>query len=202
MNPIRRASIAAAVLLPLLTGTALAQQDVKPNTMPAPKKVVPKAEQQAEIRSKTTAALEKFYTTEPRIKTEVAAAPGYAVFTTYGLSFMFGGAGGKGLVHDNATKKEIFMDLAQASAGVQIGASESDMLVIFANKKAMTDFVEKGWTAGAGGGGTMGAAGKTAGGTTGQKVGSESMVYTITKTGLQAGGAVEGTKVWKDKKLN
>jgi len=201
MNPIRRASIAAAVLLPMLTGAALAQ-DVKPNTMPPPKKVVPKAEQQAEIRSKTTAALEKFYSTEPKIKGEVAAAPGYAVFTTYGLSFMLGGAGGKGLVHDNATKKEVFMDLAQASAGVQIGASESDMLVIFANKKAMTDFVEKGWTAGAGGGGTMGAAGKTAGGTTGQKMGSESMVYTITKNGLQAGGAVEGTKVWKDKALN
>jgi lipid-binding SYLF domain-containing protein len=201
MNPIRRASIAAAVLLPMLTGAALAQ-DVKPNTMPPPKKVVPKAEQQAEIRSKTTAALEKFYSTEPKIKGEVAAAPGYAVFTTYGLSFMLGGAGGKGLVHDNATKKETFMDLAQASAGVQIGASESDMLVIFANKKAMTDFVEKGWTAGAGGGGAMGAAGKTAGGTTGQKMGSESMVYTITKNGLQAGGAVEGTKVWKDKKLN
>jgi len=201
MNPIRRASIVAALLLPLATGTVLAQ-DVKPNTMPPPKKVVPKAEQQAEIRSKTTAALEKFYTTDPKIKGEVAAAPGYAVFTTYGLSFMLGGAGGKGLVHDNATKKEVFMDLAQASAGVQIGASESDMLVIFANKKAMTDFVEKGWTAGAGGGGTMGAAGKTAGGTTGQKMGSESMVYTITKNGLQAGGAVEGTKVWKDKALN
>jgi lipid-binding SYLF domain-containing protein len=201
MNPIRRASIVAALLLPLATGTVLAQ-DVKPNTMPPPKKVVPKAEQQAEIRSKTTAALEKFYTTDPKIKGEVAAAPGYAVFTTYGLSFMLGGAGGKGLVHDNATKKETFMDLAQASAGVQIGASESDMLVIFPNKKAMTDFVEKGWTAGAGGGGSMGAAGKTAGGTTGQKMGSESMVYTITKNGLQAGGAVEGTKVWKDKALN
>jgi lipid-binding SYLF domain-containing protein len=201
MNSIRRACLAAAVLLPLAAGTALAQ-DVQPNTMPRPKKVVPKAEQQAEIRSKTTAALEKFYTTDPKIKTEVASAPGYAVFTTYGLSFMLGGAGGKGLVRDNATTKEVFMELAQASAGVQIGASESDMLVIFPTKKAMSDFIDKGWTAGAGGGGTMGAAGKTAGGTTGQKLGSESMVYTITKNGLQAGAALEGTKVWKDKALN
>lgn len=201
MNSIRRICLAAAVLLPLATGTALAQ-DVQPNAMPRPKKVVPKGEQQAEIRSKTTAALEKFYTTDPKIKAEVASAPGYAVFTTYGLSFMLGGAGGKGLVRDNATKKEVFMELAQASAGVQIGASESDMLVIFPTKKAMSDFIEKGWTAGAGGGGTMGAAGKTAGGTTGQKLGSESMVYTITKNGLQAGAALEGTKVWKDKALN
>jgi hypothetical protein len=201
MHPIRRASIAAALLLPLVTGAALAQE-VKPNTLPPPKKEASKADQQAEIRTKTAAALERFYTNEPKIKAEVAGTPGYAVFTTYGLSFMLGGAGGKGLVHDNATKKEVFMDLAQASAGVQIGAAESDMLVIFPNKKAMTDFVEKGWTAGAGGGGSMGAAGKTAGGTTGQKMGSEAMVYTITKNGLQAGGAVEGTKVWKDKKLN
>ena len=203
MTPIRRAAAAAALLLPLVAAPAAAQQsDIAQNPAPKPAKQVPKAEQQAEIRKAAQDALAKFEATEPKIKGEIAAAPGYAVFTTYGLSFMIGGAGGKGLVHDAATKKDTFMQMAQASAGVQIGAAESQTLIVFKSKKAMDAFVSKGWTAEAGGGGSAGAAGKSAGGTTGQMIGAESMVYTITKTGLQAGGAVAGTKFWKDKALN
>ena len=201
MTSIRHLAVAAAMLLPLAAGPALAQPDYKPNTMPAPAKKVPKAEQQAEIRKSAAAALEKFYAAESKIKSEVAAAPGYAVFTTYGLSFLVGGAGGKGLVHDKATGKDTFMSMAQASAGVQIGAAESDMLLVFSNKKAMTDFVQKGWTVGVGGGGSAGAAGKSVGGSMTQQSG-DTVVYTITKNGLQAGGAAAGTKFWRDKALN
>ncbi|WP_169072063.1 hypothetical protein [Candidatus Accumulibacter contiguus] len=81
----------AAVSLSFVTGSAIAQDN--------------KASKQAEIRNVTQASLEKFYKAEPKIKGEVSKAPGYAVFTTYGLSFLVGGAGGKGLVHDRTTKK-------------------------------------------------------------------------------------------------
>ena len=190
MNPIRRSTL-AALLLAATAGTAHAATDAKT-----------KSSRQAEIRTAAQAALDKFYKAEPKIRGEVAAAPGYAVFTTYGLSFMIGGAGGTGLVHDRATKKDTFMNMAQASAGVQIGAAESETLIVFKSKQAMTDFVQKGWTAGVGGGGSAGAAGKSAGGSTGQKLGTDSAVYTIKKIGLQAGGAVEGTKFWKNADLN
>jgi lipid-binding SYLF domain-containing protein len=159
-----------------------------------------KEKKQAEVRTKADATLADFYKAQPALKAEVGKAPGYAVFTTYGLSFLVGGAGGKGLVHDGKSKKNTYMDLGQASAGLQIGAQEARYLFVFKDAKAMQSFIDSGWEAGAEGG--AGAkAGKTGGGGTGGQF-TGGRVYSLTKTGFQAGGAVAGTKVWKDKELN
>jgi lipid-binding SYLF domain-containing protein len=158
-----------------------------------------KAKKQAEVRAKAEQTLADFYKANPKLKAEVGKAPGYAVFTTYGLSFLIGGAGGKGLVHDNKTKKATYMDLGQASAGLQLGAQESRYLFVFKDAASMQRFIDSGWEAGAEGGAGAGA-GKGMGGTGGQFTGGN--VYSLTKTGFQAGGAVAGTKVWKDKELN
>jgi len=179
---------AAAVSLSLAAGTALAQSE--------------KAKKQAEIRKVTAASLEKFYKADPKLREEVAKAPGYAVFTTYGLSFIIGGQGGKGLAHNNATKKDTYMDLARASAGFQAGAAESEMLFIFKSPKALQSFIDKGWDAGGGGQMSAGAAGKGVGAGGGEQAVADATYYTLTKNGLQAGIQVEGTKVWKDKDLN
>jgi lipid-binding SYLF domain-containing protein len=178
----------ATLIVSLATGSALAQTE--------------KAKKQAEIKKVTATSLEKFYKADPKLKGEVAKAPGYAIFTTYGISFLVGGAGGKGLVHDNKTKKDTYMEMAQASAGLQVGASESETLIVFKSVKAMGEFVNKGWEFGAGGGATAGAAGKTGGSGGGENVIADGLYYTLTKNGLQAGGAVAGTKFWKDKELN
>jgi lipid-binding SYLF domain-containing protein len=161
-----------------------------------------KAAKQAEVKAKAAATLADFYKAEPKLKGEVANAPGYAVFTTYGLSFLLGGAGGKGIAHDNKTKKDVYMDLAQASAGVQIGASDTRYLFVFKDAKSLAEFIEKGWDAsagaaiGAGTGKESATAGAGAGAFTGGKM------YVLTKAGLQMGAAVAGTKAWKDKELN
>ena len=175
-----------AVILSFAAGNALGQDD--------------KAKKQAEIRKATQASLQKFYKEKPELKGEVAKAAGYAVFTTYGLSFFVGGTGGKGIAHDNKTKKEAFMHLAQATAGAQIGIAQSETLFVFPTQNAFDDFVNKGWEAGGGGAVQAGAAGKsvgTAGGGT-----TDVVYYTLTKNGLQVGVALAGTKVWKDGDLN
>lgn len=180
---------AAVVSLALVSGSALAQSD--------------KAKKQAEIRKAAQTTLADFYKADPKIKNEVAKAPGYAVFTTYGLSFLIGGAGGSGLVHDSKTKKDTFMNLGQASAGVQIGASDTRYLFVFKDAKSMQSFIDSGWEASAGGGAGAGAGSAGSAnlpGTGGEFTGGT--MYQLTKTGLQAGGAVAGTKVWKDKDLN
>jgi lipid-binding SYLF domain-containing protein len=179
---------AGALMLSLAAGTAFAQSE--------------KAKKQAEVRKVAQSSLERFYKAESKLKAEVDKAPGYAVFTSYGFTFLLGGSGGKGIVHNAKTKTDTFMDMAQVSAGLQIGGGEYETLIVFKTAKAMEDFVNKGWEFAGGGGAGAGAAGKTVGGVSGEQVINDALYYTLTKNGLQAGGAVAGTKYWKDKELN
>jgi len=163
-----------------------------------------KAAKQAEIRKSTQNTLQRFYKENPALKGEVSKAPGYAVFTTYGLSFIVGGAGGSGLAHSTKSGRDTFMNMAQASVGVQIGAAQSETLIIFKSPKALSQFVNKGWEFGGGGAVEAGAGGKSVGvpGGGGENVIADALYYTLTKNGLQAGGAVAGTKFWKSEDLN
>jgi lipid-binding SYLF domain-containing protein len=178
--------IAATLSLSLIGGSALAETD--------------KVAKQAEIRKVAQESIERFYKADPKLEAAVTKAPGYAVFTTYGLSFLVGGAGGKGLAHDNTTQKDTFMSMAKGSAGAQIGISESETLIIFHSAKTMKKFVDSGWTFGAGGAAQAGAGGKSAGKSGGGMY--ETSYYTLTKNGLDVGLAAEGAKFWKDKELN
>lgn len=161
-----------------------------------------KAKKQAEIRSNVKTSLNSFYKADPKLKAEVAKAAGYGVFGTYGLSFLVGGAGGTGLVHSNKTKKDTFMSMAQASAGLQVGASETNYLFIFKDAASMQRFIDSGWEAGASASAGAGTGEKTVEAGAGAGAFTGGKLYTLTKTGLQAGGAVAGTKVWEDRDLN
>ena len=94
------------------------------------------------------------------------------------------------------------MEMAQANIGAQVGASESETLIIFQTTKGMHEFIAKGWEFGGGGGIGAGAAGKTIGGQSGGNAIPHAKYYTLTKNGLQIGGAVAGTKFWRDSALN
>jgi lipid-binding SYLF domain-containing protein len=157
---------------------------------------------QAKIKAATQTSLQKFYKAQPRIKGEVEGAPGYAIFTTYGASFGFGGSGGGGVAYDKLANKDTFMRMAQASAGLQVGLAQKDLLIVFKSQKAMQDFVDKGWDFGGEGNISAGVAGHTAGGGAGVKEINDATTYTLTKNGLDVGAGLAGTKFWKDKELN
>jgi lipid-binding SYLF domain-containing protein len=125
------------VILSLAAGNALAQDD--------------KAKKQAEIKKVTQTSLQKFYKAKPELKGEVEKAPGYAVFTTYGLSFLIGGAGGKGIAHDNKTKKNTYMSSSRMGTGPGAGKQRVFQVFVFKTKSAMDQFVTKGWEASGGG---------------------------------------------------
>ena len=184
---IRRLLGVALLALPLLPGAAFAAD---------------KAAEQAEVVKKTQATLERFYKAKPELKAAVAKAPGYGVFTTYGFSFIIGGEGGAGVVHDNKSKHNTYMKVGGASAGLQLGASQTEVLMIFKTAARMTKFIESGWEAGGSATASAGASGATAGGGREATTKDDTETYTLTKNGLEAGLAVGGSKFWKDKDLN
>jgi len=161
-----------------------------------------KAAKRAEVHKKTEAALERFYKAKPELKEAAAKAPGYGIFTTYGFSFVIGGAGGAGIVHDNKTKHDTYMNVGGASAGLQLGASQTEVLIVFKTAAAMNNFVTKGWTAGGSATASAGAGSATAGGGKGETEMGDAAVYTMTKNGLEVGLAAGASKFWKDKDLN
>jgi lipid-binding SYLF domain-containing protein len=106
------------------------------------------------------------------------------------------------VVHDNKTKHNTYMKVGGASAGLQLGAAQTEVLFIFKSAAAMNKFIESGWAGGASATASAGASGATAGGGREAAAGDAAEVYTLTKTGLEAGLAVGGSKFWKDKDLN
>jgi len=190
MKPIRHLGIVSIAVLALVVAAC------------ATTSTEDKGNKQAEVHQATQKSLPKFYQADPQLQTAVTSSPGYAVFTTYGVSFIVGGAGGKGLVHNNQTGTDTFMDEAQASAGAQIGAAETDTLIIFKTTEAMQKFIDKGWVAGAGAVAQAGAKGESSGPGQGENVIADAKYYTLTPNGLQAGVAVAGTKYWKSAQLN
>ena len=177
-----------AFAMSLLAGGAFAAED--------------KATKQAEVQKKTQEALERFYKAKPELKDAVAKAPGYGIFTTYGFSFGLGGSGGSGIVHDNKTKHITYMSVGGASAGLQLGASQTEVLMIFKTAEQMNNFIENGWEAGGSATASAGASGATAGGGRSATTKDDAETYTMTKNGLEAGLAVGTAKFWKDKDLN
>jgi lipid-binding SYLF domain-containing protein len=161
-----------------------------------------KAAKQAEVLKSTQASMERFYKEKPDLKAAVAKAPGYGIFTTYGVSFLIGGSGGTGVVHDNKTRKATYMKVGGASAGLQLGAAQTELLIVFKTAAAMNKFIESGWEAAGGVTASAGASGATAGGGKGSSAMEDANTYTLTKTGVDVGLAGGVSKFWKDKDLN
>jgi lipid-binding SYLF domain-containing protein len=152
------------------------------------------SKKRAELRKMCDDALAAVYKAKPEVKAKVDKAAGYGCFTSFGMSFFVGGAGGSGLVHSNATKKDTYMNMAQASGGLDFGIKDYREVLVFNDAKTMDQFIDKGWEFAAEGKGGM--VEKGASGT------GAIDVYPMTRTGLAVGVAATGRKYWKDKDLN
>ncbi len=159
-----------------------------------------KKEERIKVRDTT---LKDLYKYDPEAKQILKKAYGYAVFSNIGVNLILLSAeGGIGVAHDNATNKNIYMNMASGGLGFGLGVKDFRAVFIFENKKVFYDFVNLGWEANA----QADAAAKV--GKKGGAIGGAITVapgirlYKMTKNGLALQATIQGTKYWKDTELN
>jgi lipid-binding SYLF domain-containing protein len=168
----------------------------------APALAADAAAERQEIRKMCDAALAVLKKENPSARAHAARAAGYGCFSQFGLSIIFGGAGGRGLVHDNATNRDIYMAVAQVSAGPEIGAKHYREVLVFDDATVLHRFVDSGWEL-AGSGGAIAKLEGKGGDLEGAGTASTGIsIYPMTSTGLAFGGSAAGRKYWKSFALN
>lgn len=160
------------------------------------------AAKRAELRKMCDEAVATLIKAKPEMKARIAQAPGYGCFTSFGMSFFVGGAGGSGLVHDRAAKKDVFMNMGSASGGLDFGVKSYREVLVFNDHATLKKFIDSGWEFGGGGSATAKAGGKGVGGDKAEVTSGPIEVFPITSTGLALGVSASGRKYWKDKDLN
>lgn len=160
------------------------------------------AAQKAELRKMCDEALATLYKAKPETKAAIQKSAGYGCFSSFGISFFVGGAGGRGLVVDNAAKKTYYMNMGQASGGLDFGIKDYREVLVFKDKATLTKFVDSGWEFGGGATAAAAAGGKGVKAEAAEVSSDPITVYPMTKTGLAAGIAAGARKYWKDKDLN
>jgi lipid-binding SYLF domain-containing protein len=169
----------------------------------APPSTSEKEQQQDSVRDMANKTLSDLYAKHPAAKDAVAKAAGYAVFSDFGFKVMFmGGARGKGLAVDNATKSETFMEMAEFQPGMGLGAAEYRVVFLFETTDAFNSFVTSGWEAGANA--MASAKTKTEGGALAGAITVSEGVKMIQLNGEGAivGVSITAAKYYKDKELN
>ncbi len=162
-----------------------------------------KEEQQDSVRNMANTTLSQLYEKNPAMKEAIASSAGYAVFSDFGFKVMFmGGARGKGVAVNNATKQETFMEMLELQPGMGLGASKFRVVFTFETMEAFDKFVNSGWEFGANA--MAEAKTKTKGGAVSGAVSVAKGVkmYQLDDQGLVVGISLTGAKYYKDKELN
>jgi lipid-binding SYLF domain-containing protein len=154
-------------------------------------------------RKMATEVLNDLYKKEPASKAAIEKAAGYAVFDNMGVNvLLLSTARGSGLAVNSKTKQETFMKMVSAGGGLGIGVKDYNVVFVFENEKALAQFLDSGWS----GSGQADAAAKASdkgGAYSGaMEVAPGVWVYQITKNGLALQLTLQGTKYYKDDKLN
>ena len=161
------------------------------------------AQAQADIRKMASETLARLYKLQPSSKNVVSKSAGYAVFSNFGTKiFLLGGGAGKGVVFDRKSKRETFMKMIEAQAGLGLGIKKFRLVWVFEQHKDVTKFINSGWEFG----GQTSAAAKL-GDEGGAFAGAMSIspgiwLYQLTDDGLALELTAKGTKYYKDDDLN
>ncbi len=158
---------------------------------------------QQDIRNMAQQTLQRLYKAEPKAKSAIHGAAGYAVFSNLGVKILVAGSGnGKGIAVNNKNKHETFMKMLEVQAGLGMGVKKFSVIFVFDTEKALSGFVNSGWEFG----GQATAAAKN-GDKGASMAGAVSVadgvwMYQLTDKGIALEITAKGTKYYKDGDLN
>ena len=159
-------------------------------------------EKRSSVRAMSTAVLNDLYEFKPAARQEIAASPGYGVFSNASINIIFASfGGGHGLVHNKSTGADTYMKMGEVGIGLGVGVKDYRVVFVFHDAETMNDFITTGWEFG----GHADAAAKA--GDKGAAASAEALldrvtVYQLTESGLALQATVKGTKYWVDSDLN
>jgi lipid-binding SYLF domain-containing protein len=162
-----------------------------------------KEQQQDSVRDMANKTLAQLYAKHPAAKDAVVKAAGYAVFSDFGFKvWTLGGARGKGMAVNNATKQDTYMEMLEFQPGMGFGASKFRAVFIFETAGAFNSFVNSGWEFGANAmadAKTKAEGGALAGAVT---VSKGVKMFQLNDEGAIVGVSLTAAKYYKDKELN
>ena len=98
-------------------------------------------------RKMAAQTLQELYKLEPTAKEAVQKAAGYAVFNNMGTNlFLLSTARGAGIAANSKSKRETFMKMISAGAGLGIGVKDYRVVFVFQNDNALSQFLDSGWS--------------------------------------------------------
>jgi lipid-binding SYLF domain-containing protein len=146
--------------------------------------------------------LAELYSTKPGVRTQIANAPGYAVFSNANVNLILASfSGGNGVVRDNRSGKNTFMKMGEAGIGLGLGVKDFRAVFVFHNHATLQRFIDTGWEFGAHADAAAKASDK--GGAIGGEILLDGVtIYQMTENGLALQATIKGTRYWKDSELN
>ena len=154
-------------------------------------------------RKMAAKTLKELYKLEPTAQAAVQKSAGYAVFNNMGTNlFLLSTARGAGIAVNSQTKKETFMKMISAGAGLGIGVKDYRVVFVFENDDALSHFLDSGWSGSAQTDAAAKAGEKGAAYSGAVEVAPGVWVYQITKNGVALQLTLQGTKYYKDDDLN
>ena len=161
----------------------------------------PQEKRQA-VNDMRTKVLSELYRLKPQVRSMIAQAPGYAVFSNANVNIIFASfGGGYGVVRNNKTGKDTYMKMGEVGVGLGLGVKDFRAVFVFHDSITMNNFINSGWEFGAHADAAAKASDK--GGAVGGEILVDNItIYQLTEAGLALQATVKGTKYWKDSDLN
>jgi len=153
-------------------------------------------------RKMAAQTLQDLYKLEPAAQAAIQKAAGYAVFNNTGVNLLLSTARGSGIAFNNGNKQETFMKMGSVGAGLGLGVKDYRAIFVFADEKALNQFLDSGWSGSAQTDAAAKAGEKGAAYSGAVEVAPGVYVYEITKNGLALQLTLQGTKYYKDDDLN